>query len=75
MTPCTFYDYLTVTSSVQLLTAVKSVSIALKMVACENIIMAKFKMREVVLSAQECGILCSNPGGITCMEHSYFILL
>ena len=53
----------TVTGSIQLRTAVKKcVLIAVKMVTFENIIIAKFEMRENTLTIQECRILDSNPG-------------
>ena len=43
------------------------------MIACENIIIAKFEMQEIALPARECldrvqiGSLPHDPGGITCM--------
>ena len=58
-----YYGDLTITGSIILPTAVESgLPITVKLVACENIIIAKFKMLEIVLPAQECGILCSNLG-------------
>ena len=51
-----YYDYLTITSSVQLPgQLLKVCADRCKMVACENIIIAKFKMREIALPARECG--------------------
>ena len=53
------YDYLTVNYR-QLFVKV-CVPINVKTVAHENIIIAKFKIWEVMMSAHECGILGSKP--------------